>query len=83
MRPFICNYDGDHWRVVEGPRRLLLDDERFQSYLTEYKIYSMNDRMLMARDAKGFRNKLQWLRDNVWDKKFRWDSTQQRIVEIE
>jgi hypothetical protein len=65
------------WAVREGPTKHLMTSGMFQSYVSEYQ-----KRSEMA-DLKGIRAKLRYFHENVWKKRFRWDSEQQRIVEVE
>jgi len=83
LRPFVCSYEKDVWIVREGPTRRLMDDEKFYNYLISYQEYARSDMLLMQREKRTLRMKLQWLRDNVWNKHFRWDPVQGRIVEVE
>lgn len=77
MSALVLRWDSQRkiWLASEGSRKDVLTDGVLIDRLQEYR------NTVDAHHIHGFRNKLRYLQQEM-KKKYRWDSEQQRIVQV-
>ena len=70
-------WNGTDWIAREGDRVKYLTDNELASYLNDFRNRTEKAHIRLAE------SRVEFLRNHVWNGKFKWEPSQGRIVEVQ